>query len=96
MTWLDNFPDNVEKTAKIICNSECVNENKKVTKIKKNTKSKKPSQRKFNLRIQSTRISDYMNLNKKYQEELDSKINDENQKWYGDRHTTKTPGTIRM
>ena len=74
MTWLDNFPDNVEKTAKIICNSECVNESKKVTKIKKNTKSKKPSQRKFNMRIQSTRISDYMNLNKKYQEDLTPKL----------------------
>ena len=40
MNWLDENPDNIRKTAKILCQSECEKESKK--KIKKKEYQKRP------------------------------------------------------
>jgi len=54
---------------------------------------KKPPQ-KYNQTSHSTRISDYMNLNEQYLNELNSKVKKNDQSWYGDKYTSKYIGSI--
>jgi len=103
MNWLDENPDNIRKTAKILCQSECEKESKKENKketISKATKKTKHKSNKstvhYNQTKQSNRISDYMDLNRKYLEELESRVKDTDQTSYGDRYTKKSNGSIRV
>ena len=68
----------------------------KKKEMNKMKKFKKSPPTKYNQTKQSSRISDYMDLNQRYQDDLNKRVKDVDQTWYRDKYTTKNNGSIRV